>query len=178
MNFYNEFDPSAAAWLRGLIATGLIPDGVVDERSITDIQPDELSPFTQCHFFAGIGGWSLALELAGWPADAQTSRAAGSGACAVASGRSVLERMGWAPERASELASRFRTHSVAQLEALWPHHRDEKALVSMARKGRQQLEELFAQEREEARARRRQQGWDAQSGSDEGASDAAPIERA
>jgi glutathione-regulated potassium-efflux system ancillary protein KefC len=36
---------------------------------------------------------------------------------------------------------------VAQLEAFWPHHRDEQALVSMARKGRQQLEELFAQER-------------------------------
>lgn len=23
--------------------------------------------YTQCHFFAGIGGWSYALELAGWP---------------------------------------------------------------------------------------------------------------
>lgn len=65
MNFYNEFDPSAAAWLRGLITEGLIPAGVVDERSIADIQPHELSPYTQCHFFAGIGGWSLALELAG-----------------------------------------------------------------------------------------------------------------
>jgi glutathione-regulated potassium-efflux system ancillary protein KefC len=66
---------------------------------------------------------------------------------ALASGRSVLEHMGWAPDRASALASRFRAHSVAQLEALWPHHRDEKTFVSMARKGRQQLEELFAQER-------------------------------
>jgi glutathione-regulated potassium-efflux system ancillary protein KefC len=74
---------------------------------------------------------------------------------ALASGRSVLESMGWAPERASELASRFRTHSVAQLEALWPHHRDEKALVSMARKGRQQLEELFAQERAQRDGRER-----------------------
>lgn len=67
MNFYNEHDPNAAAWLRELIARALIPHGVVDERSITDIQPHELHGYTQCHFFAGIGGWSLALRLAGWP---------------------------------------------------------------------------------------------------------------
>ncbi|RYD41906.1 MAG: DNA cytosine methyltransferase, partial [Verrucomicrobiaceae bacterium] len=69
MNYYNEFDPHAAVWLRGLIAEGLIPPGEVDERSITDVQPTDLLGFTQCHFFAGIGGWSLALQLAGWPAD-------------------------------------------------------------------------------------------------------------
>jgi DNA (cytosine-5)-methyltransferase 1 len=70
MNFYNEIDPKAAAWLRELMAGGHIPSGVVDERSITEISPDELSEYTQCHFFAGIGGWSLALRLAGWPDDA------------------------------------------------------------------------------------------------------------
>ena len=36
MNFYNEHDPKAAAWLRELIAAKLIPDGIVDERSITE----------------------------------------------------------------------------------------------------------------------------------------------
>ena len=30
---------------------------------------DDLRGYTQCHFFAGIGGWSLALKLAGWPED-------------------------------------------------------------------------------------------------------------
>ena len=68
MNFYNEHDPKAAAWLRELIAAKLIPDGIVDERSITEIKFHELTRYTQCHFFAGIGGWSLALALAGWPA--------------------------------------------------------------------------------------------------------------
>ncbi len=63
--FYNENDPKAAAWLRELIAFGLIASGVVDERSITEIKPYELEPYTQCHFFAGIGGWSHALRLAG-----------------------------------------------------------------------------------------------------------------
>lgn len=67
--FYNEVDPFAAQWLRNLIAAGLIAPGVVDERSIEDIQPDELHAYTQCHFFAGIGGWSYALRLAGWPDD-------------------------------------------------------------------------------------------------------------
>lgn len=69
MNYYNEFDPKAAAWLRQLIADKLIPAGDVDERSIVDVRPSELDGYTQCHFFAGIGGWSLALERAGWPAD-------------------------------------------------------------------------------------------------------------
>jgi len=67
--YYNEFDPFAANWLRELIKDGLIAPGVVDERSITEIIPSDLSDFTQCHFFAGIGGWSIALRLAGWPDD-------------------------------------------------------------------------------------------------------------
>lgn len=67
--FYNEIDPYAAAWLRQLIAAGHIAPGVVDERDIRDLTPDDLKPFTQLHFFAGIGGWSCALRLAGWPDD-------------------------------------------------------------------------------------------------------------
>ena len=69
MNYYNEFDPGAAAWLRELIKRKLIPDGEVDERSIADVRADDLAGFVQCHFFAGVGGWPLALRLAGWPED-------------------------------------------------------------------------------------------------------------
>lgn len=68
--WYNEIDPQAAAWLRELIKQGHIADGVVDERSIEDVLPSDLDGFTQCHFFAGIGGWSLALRMAGVPDDA------------------------------------------------------------------------------------------------------------
>ena len=64
--YYNENDPKAAAWLRELIKAGLIAGGDVDDRSITEVQPNDLDGYTQCHFFAGIGGWSLALRLAGW----------------------------------------------------------------------------------------------------------------
>ena len=75
--YYNEFDPFAAAWLRELIADGLIARGEVDERSIKDVRPDDLKGFTQCHFFAGIGGWSYALRLAGWDDD----RSVWTGSC-------------------------------------------------------------------------------------------------
>lgn len=69
MNYYNENSDFPAQWLQNLIKDKLIPDGYVDTRSIEDVQPDDLAEFSQCHFFAGIGGWSLALSLAGWPED-------------------------------------------------------------------------------------------------------------
>lgn len=67
--FYNEIDPYAAEWLRNLMKKGLIADGEVSTKSIVDLQPADLAGFTQCHFFAGIGGWSHALRLAGWADD-------------------------------------------------------------------------------------------------------------
>ncbi len=69
MNYYNDNDPQSVAWLKELIAAGLIPPGDVDERSITDVTGSDLKGYTQCHFFAGIAGWPYALSLAGWPVD-------------------------------------------------------------------------------------------------------------
>ena len=69
ISYYNEIDPYAADWLRTLILVGLIAPGDVDTRSIEDVTPNDLHGYDQCHFFAGIGGWSLALRLAGWPDD-------------------------------------------------------------------------------------------------------------
>ena len=67
--YYNDNDPFICEWLRELIQAGLIADGEVDDRSIELVQPEDLRGFSQCHFFAGIGGWSYALRLAGWPDD-------------------------------------------------------------------------------------------------------------
>lgn len=67
MNYYNENDPFVASWLRALIEDKQIPKGHVDERSIKEVKTKDLEGFAQCHFFAGIGGWPLALKLAGWP---------------------------------------------------------------------------------------------------------------
>lgn len=66
MNYYNENEPKSAAWLRELIEAKVITAGVVDERSIVDVEPSELRDYDQCHFFAGIGGWSYALRIACW----------------------------------------------------------------------------------------------------------------
>lgn len=62
--YYNENDSFTAHWLYQLIQRNLIAPGDIDTRDIRDVRPIDLKPYTQCHFFAGIGGWSLALRLA------------------------------------------------------------------------------------------------------------------
>ena len=95
MNYYNEFDPKAAAWLRQLIEDKQIPNGHVDTRSIFEVQPSDLSGFVQCHFFAGIGGWSLALRYAGWPED----RPVWTGSCPCQPFSAAGKGLGTADER-------------------------------------------------------------------------------
>lgn len=68
MVWYNENDPEIVAWLKELRAEGIVPNGIIDERSIEDVKPSDCAETS--HFFAGIGGWAYALELAGWPPDA------------------------------------------------------------------------------------------------------------
>jgi DNA (cytosine-5)-methyltransferase 1 len=100
MNYYNEIDKYVAQWIRNLIAAGHIAPGDVDERSISDVRPSDLVGYTQCHFFAGIGGWSLALRLAGWPDD----RPVWTGSC---------------PCQPFSVAGAG--HGVADERHLWPH---------------------------------------------------------
>ena len=69
VKLYNEYETKTAAWLSELIRRKVIPNGKVDTRSITEIQPTDVEGFTQVHLFAGIGGWSEALRVAGWPDD-------------------------------------------------------------------------------------------------------------
>jgi len=65
MNFYNDIDEGVCAWLRELIKDGLIPPGDVSSTSITELNPDDLNKYTQCHFFCGVAGWLEAFRLAG-----------------------------------------------------------------------------------------------------------------
>ena len=93
--YYNEIDPYAAQWLRNLIAAGHIAPGDVDERSIRDVSPDDVRGYTQCHFFAGIGGWALALQIAEWPTD----RPVWTGSCPCQPFSTAGKQKGKADER-------------------------------------------------------------------------------
>lgn len=65
--YYNELDRFPAEWVQRLADAGHLPAGFVDCRDIRDVSPDDVRGYGQAHFFAGIGGWPLALRLAGWP---------------------------------------------------------------------------------------------------------------
>jgi len=93
--YYNECDPYAAEWLRNLIAAGLITAGDVDERSIVDVRPSDLDGYERCHFFAGIGVWDYALNLAGWPA----GRRVWTGSCPCQPFSAAGRQAGFADER-------------------------------------------------------------------------------
>ena len=93
--YYNEIDPYAAQWLRNLISAGHIAPGEVDTRSIKDVSTSDLSGFVQHHFFAGIGGWSYALRLAGWP----DNRPVWTGSCPCQPFSAAGKQLGTADER-------------------------------------------------------------------------------
>ena len=82
---------------------------------------------------------------------------------ALMTARSALETLGWQPHQARNLALRFRRYNVAQLAASAPHRKDEARLIAAAKQGRQQLEELFAIERQQAAERQARAGWSADS---------------
>jgi DNA (cytosine-5)-methyltransferase 1 len=93
--YYNDIDPFCCAWLAQLMRHGLIPAGEIDNRSIADVRGSDLAGFDQCHFFAGIGGWAYALQIAGWP----SGKRVWTGSCPCQPLSSAGQRKGHADER-------------------------------------------------------------------------------
>lgn len=73
-------------------------------------------------------------------------------------GRSVLEGLGLDPAEARAAAMKFRRHNIAAIDRFYPHYTDQKAMVSLARQARDELEEMFRQDREQRR-RREEAEW-------------------
>lgn len=65
--YYNEFNKDKCKAMALLMAEGIIPPGDIDDRPIQEVTENDVKGYTQCHFFAGWGGWAYALGLAGWP---------------------------------------------------------------------------------------------------------------
>lgn len=67
--YYNEFDKKKCAALKALMDDGHITKGDIDDRPIQQVTAVDLEGYDRCHFFAGIGLWDYALNLAGWEED-------------------------------------------------------------------------------------------------------------
>ncbi len=78
---------------------------------------------------------------------------------ALMTGRSVLEQLGFEPHHARTLALKFRKHSVELLEAMRPYQEQEAQFIMAAKKGRQQLEQAFALEREQSQKHAARAAW-------------------
>jgi glutathione-regulated potassium-efflux system ancillary protein KefC len=63
-------------------------------------------------------------------------------------GSQVLQQLGFGAERARQSAGIFRAHNLKTLLEVYPHYRDQQKVMSLTRKARQELEDMFAHDAE------------------------------
>jgi glutathione-regulated potassium-efflux system ancillary protein KefC len=66
---------------------------------------------------------------------------------ALLMGQLALEQMGVDAETAERAKLKFREHNLATLDAIFPHYRDEKAMISITQAARDELARSFEQDR-------------------------------
>ncbi|MFJ3046113.1 glutathione-regulated potassium-efflux system protein KefC [Herbaspirillum chlorophenolicum] len=67
---------------------------------------------------------------------------------ALQMGRRALEQLGFGAYRARQAAMKFRAHNIKTLYELYPHYKDQQQMVSMAVQAREELQAMFASDRE------------------------------
>lgn len=65
---------------------------------------------------------------------------------ALEMGEQVLKHLGYNAEHAKKATEKFRKHDIQMLYDLYPHHQDEKTLISIAKQARQDFNELMQSE--------------------------------
>lgn len=61
-------------------------------------------------------------------------------------GGKALQELGYGSERVGKVVRQFRDHNFKTLHAVYPHYQDQHQMISMAKQGRQELEEMFARD--------------------------------
>ena len=74
-------------------------------------------------------------------------------------GRRALCHLGWGAYRAREATLKFREHNKTSVDAVYPFYKDSEQYVSMAKRARDELNEMFARDLKSVE-KDAEQGWD------------------
>jgi glutathione-regulated potassium-efflux system ancillary protein KefC len=74
-------------------------------------------------------------------------------------GRRALCHLGWGAYRAREATLKFREHNKASVDAVYPFYKDREQYVSMAKRARDELNEMFARDLKSVE-KDVEKGWD------------------